>query len=189
MPLDTMEAIRTRYSCRAFTDKMPPDGDLKLIAEAAAASPSGSNRQPWRVIIVKNKELVSDMEAAAMANVSAMPDKAMYDRIMSRGGKAYYNAPCYVIIHFEKPASPGGASGDCGILIENVALAATSLGINSLICGMISLAFAGEKGVEFRSRLGIPEDHDIGVAVLLGYAAEPGGKPHEPDLEKVTFFE
>ena len=42
--MDTIGAIRTRYSCRAFSDRMPSDEELRTIAEAAAASPSGMNR-------------------------------------------------------------------------------------------------------------------------------------------------
>ena len=38
MSLNTIETIRTRYSCRAFSDKMPSDRDLlrdiKQISEA-----------------------------------------------------------------------------------------------------------------------------------------------------------
>ena len=62
MPLDTIKAIRTRYSCRAFSDKMPSDEHLRTIAETAVAAPSGMNRQLWRVIVVKNKQLLADLE-------------------------------------------------------------------------------------------------------------------------------
>jgi len=60
MILNTIETIKSRYSCRAFSDKMPPDKQLQIIAEAAVASPSGVNRQLWRIIIVKNKELIAE---------------------------------------------------------------------------------------------------------------------------------
>ena len=43
MPLNTIEAIHARYSCRAFSDRMPSDEDLQIISEAAIASPSGMN--------------------------------------------------------------------------------------------------------------------------------------------------
>ena len=51
MILNTIEAIKTRYSCRAFSDKTPSNEDLQTIAEAALAAPSGINRQLWRVIV------------------------------------------------------------------------------------------------------------------------------------------
>jgi len=50
-------------------------------------------------------------------------------------------------------------------------------------------SFAGDKGEEFKQRLGFPDGYEIGIAVLLGYAANPGGKPHEPDFGKITVIE
>jgi len=50
----TIESIKTRYSCRAFTDKTPTDKDLQIIAESAVAAPSALNIQPWRVIISRS---------------------------------------------------------------------------------------------------------------------------------------
>jgi len=188
MPLDTIKAIRTRYSCRAFSNRMPPDEDLRLIAEAAIASPSGMNRQFWRVIVVKNQELIADLEADGMKNLAAMPDKGMFDRIMSRGGKLFYNAPCMIVVPITKTDPAGAELFDCGIVSENIALAATALGIDNLICGLIAFSFAGDKGAEFKRRLGFPDGYDIGIAVLLGYATNPGGKPHEPDVNKITII-
>ena len=189
MILDTLEAIRTRYSCRAFTDRLPSDGALDEIAKAAVASPSGMNRQFWRVIVVKNKELLAELEAEGMKNMELLPDRTMYERIMSRGGKLYYNAPCMVVVPVAKTEPAGAELFDCGIVSENIALAATALGVNSLICGLAAFSFSGEKGEEFKKRLGFPEGYEIGIAVLLGYAENPGGKPHEPDLDKITWIE
>lgn len=150
MPLDTIESIKTRYSCRAFSDKMPSDEQLRIIAEAAATSPSGANRQLWRIIIVKNKELLSDLETEGMKNLEALPDKDMYERIISRGGKLYYNAPCMIIVPIAKAEPAGAELFDCGIVSENIALAATSLGVDNLICGLAAFSFAGERGAEFK---------------------------------------
>ena len=189
MPLNTIEAIKTRYSCRAFSDKMPADELLRVIAEAAVASPSGMNRQLWRVIIVKNRALIADMDAEGMQNLSVMPNKAMYERIMSRSGKLFYNAPCMIVVPIARAETAGAELFDCGIVSENITLAATSLGVDSLICGLVAFSFAGAKGIKFKQLLRFPEGYEIGIAVLLGYATNPGGKPHEPDLSKISTIE
>ena len=188
MILDTIQAITTRYSCRAFNDQIPTNDELAVIARAAVASPSAVNRQPWRVIVVKNKALLAELEAEGMKNLAAT-DQATYERILSRGGKLYYSAPCMVIIPIPKNVPAGSEVFDCGIVSENIALSATALGIESLICGLASFSFAGEKGAEFKQRLGFPEGYDIGIAVLLGHAQNPGGTPHEPDLSKISWVE
>ncbi|MDR1262064.1 MAG: nitroreductase family protein [Oscillospiraceae bacterium] len=186
--MEAIQAILTRYSCRKFTDQLPSELDLQTIALAAAASPSGMNRQLWRVIVVTNPQLIADMEAEGMKNLAAFPDRSAYDRIMLRGGKLYYNAPCMIVVPIEEGNPPGAEYFDCGIVSENIAIAAAGQGVNSLICGLAAFSFNGEKGAEFKRRLGFPEGYEIGIAVLLGYAAESGGKPHEPDLTKISYI-
>jgi nitroreductase len=177
---NTIEAIRARYSCRSFSEKVPSDADLQTIVHAALAAPSAMNNQPWRVIVVTNPELLAELEAEAVNNL----DSDSRERINSRGGKVYYSAPCQIII----PVPDGKwADTDCGIISQNVALAAESLGINSLICGMIRFSFMGEKGGYFKRKLGFPEGFEPGLSVLLGYADEAGIKePHELDLSKIS---
>jgi len=75
------------------------------------------------------------------------------------------------------------------MVVQNIALAATSLGIESLICGLATFSFTGEKGAELKRLLAFPEGYELGLAVLLGYAASPGGKPHTLDLSKISVIE
>jgi nitroreductase len=189
MTLSAIEAISARFSCRAFNDVVPSDADLETIALAAAAAPSGMNIQPWRIVVVKNRELIAELEARAMKNLQALEDKSVYNSIMERGGKIFYNAPCMIVVPIDASGPTGGALMDCGILTENIALAAASLGINSLICGMAAFSFAGDKREEFNKRLNFPEGYEIGIAVLLGYAADPGGTPHTTDRQKISWIE
>ena len=189
MPLNTIEAISARYSCRGFSEKMPSDDDLRIIAGAAAAAPSAMNRQPWQVIVIKNKELVSELEAEGMKNISELPDRNIYKRIVARGGSLFYGAPCMVVLPVKKAEPPGWEMLDCGILTQNIAIAAASLAIDSLICGLAAFSFSGERYEEFKRRLDFADGYEFGIAVLLGYAAEPGGKPHELNMNKINVIE
>jgi len=182
--MNTIQAIHQRYSCRAFTDKMPSDEDLQSVTKAAVAAPSAMNMQSWQVIVVKNKQLLNELEAEAFSNL----DVAARERVMSRGGKVYYNTPCQIIIPIADSKSNKWSNIDCGIITQNIVLAAESLGINSLICGMIQFAFMGDKGEYFKKQLGFPEGYDLGLSVLLGYADESGVKPpHELDMSKISW--
>lgn len=181
---EVLKTIEERFSCRAYTGRPLTDEELDAIAKAAIQSPSAVNRQPWRVIIATNKELLAEIEAEAMSNLAKAEDKSSYERIMSRGGKVYYNAPCIVFVAVDKSDY---ALVDMGILCENVSLAAASMGLGSVICGMIRFAFAGEKAEYFRQKLAVPEDFEIAIAVLVG-EAERKAAPHEPDKSKVSFI-
>jgi nitroreductase len=77
---------------------------------------------------------------------------------------------------------------DCGILSQNIALAAHSLGLGSVICGMAGIPLSGPRGSEFKKRLKFPDGYDFGIAVLLG-TAKSGKEPHELDMSKVTYIE
>lgn len=189
MPLDTISAIHSRYSCRAFSAEMPSDEQLSAIAGAAVASPSGMNRQLWRVIVVKNRDLIADLEAEGMKNLAAAADKTTFERIMSRGGRLFYGAPCMIVVPVKQAVPAGAELFDCGIVAQNIALSAAALGVDSLICGLAAFCFAGDKRDEFKRRLGFPEGFEIGIAVLLGQAAAPGEKPHEPDFAKITVID
>ncbi len=186
---DTLKTIKQRYSCRSFVNgKMPDDASLNAIAQAAIEAPSGVNRQHWHISMVKNSTLISQMEAEGMLLLSSMPDKSLYQRIMGRGGKLFYNAPCMAVIAI-KEASPKGAELiDLGIVAQNIVLAASSLGIANVHCGLAAFCFAGEKAAEFKEKLQFPQGYEFGIAVLLGYATAPSA-PHLPDKNKVSFVE
>lgn len=183
MTNDVLQVIHGRYSCRAFTDAAPSREQLEAIANAAITAPSGMNRQEWQVIVVRDRALLQEMEEAAFRTLKAMEDQTMYERILSRGGAVLYHTPAIVMIAI-KP----GTEMDCGILCQTVVLAAESLGLNSLICGMARLCFASEKGAEFRDRLGFREDYEFGTAVLLGTAEKPGER-RTPDASKISWVE
>jgi len=189
MQNETIKTILRRYSCRAFTDKPIPTEDLRTVALAAAAAPSGMNRQPWRIIVLTDKQLIAEMEEEGMRILAEMEDKTAYNRIMSRGGKLFYNAQSIVFVPVERKQPTGMENSDCGIVVENIALAATSLNIDNVICAFAAMCFSEAKGEKFKRKLGFPEGFEFGLCVLLGYAANSDGKPHEPDMSKIRFVE
>lgn len=181
---EVLKTIGERFSCRAYTGRALTDAELEAVAQAAIQSPSAMNIQPWRVMIVTNREMLAELEEEALSNMAKAEDKSAYERIMSRGGKVYYNAPCIVFVATDKSAF---APVDMGILCENISLAATSMGLASVICGMIRWAFAGDKADYFNQKLGMPEGFSTGIAVLVGEAAQKAA-PHVPDKAKVSFI-
>jgi len=178
----TLQTIQSRYSCRSFTGEALKKEDVEAIALAALQSPSGMNTQPWQILVIQDKELLEDMDVTTMEMLANQEDKTVYDRIMSRGGKLYYNAPCMFLI-----AKKPGTDLDCGIVAENIALAATSLGLGNVICGLARLSFATAKGEAYKAKI-IPEEYEFGVAVLVGYPTNAEGTPHAVDLSKVTYI-
>jgi len=64
--MELREAIRTNGTVRSFTDEPVDDATVKSILDDARFAPSGGNRQPWKVAVVKatmlRRELVMLMQ-------------------------------------------------------------------------------------------------------------------------------
>ncbi len=179
---ETLKTIATRYSCRSYTGMPIENKKIEAIALAAVQSPSAMNQQPWQIIVVRDRELLEDMDATTMEMLSHQEDKSIYERIMARGGKLFYNAPCMFIIA-KKPAT----DLDCGIVAENIALSSSSLGLGNVICGLAKFVFLTDKCEEYKAKL-IPEGYEFGMAVLVGYPTDAEGKPHDADMEKIKYI-
>jgi nitroreductase len=101
--MDVIDAIKSRSSVRAYTDKPVSHNTVEEILDIARWAPSGANMQPWRVIVVtdKVKERVGTACSTAFKNgVEANPDYQYYPSTWQepyksrrqKTGLALYNA-------------------------------------------------------------------------------------------------
>ena len=180
---EILKTIAQRNSCRDFKDTPLTDEQIEAIVDAALAAPSAMNRQPWYLVVVKDKALIEELDAEGMGMLAAAEDKAGYQRFKDRGGKLLYDAPCLVYVLSDGSA---WASLDCGILTQNITLAAQSLGLSSCVVGMAGLPLTGPRGDEFKKRLKFPDGYVFGIGVLVG-VPNTGKEPHELDKNKVTY--
>lgn len=179
---EVLRTIAQRYSCRAYDGRLPEKEKLEAVALAAVQSPSGLNKQPWKVHVITDKALIEEMDDEGMRLLAEAEDKSVYQRFMDRGGNLFYNTPCMFLV-----LKQAGTEMDSGIVSENIALAATSLGLGSVICGMAAIPFSGPKGDEFKQKTGFSEGWEFGIAVLVGYA-KGSGTPHDPDTSKIKYI-
>ena len=180
---ETMKNIAERFSCRDFADTPLTDEQIGTLVDAALAAPSAVNLQPWHVIVVRDKALIDEMDAYGMSELEKEYDKATFDRMMSRGGKLFYNAPFMMIILSDQSK---WNMMDSGILSQNVVLAAQSIGLGTCIVGMARVPLSGPRGDEFIKRLKFPKGYDFAVSVIAG-EIRSGKAPHELDRGKVTY--
>lgn len=61
--MELMECLFTRRSIRKYKSDPIPDEMLKRIMEAALASPSGDNLQPWYYVVIRSPEAMADLRA------------------------------------------------------------------------------------------------------------------------------
>ena len=178
---ETLKAIENRYSCRDYASNPVDESLLQAIAKAAVQSPSAMNNQPWRIVVVTDQKLIAEMDKEGYKIFESWDDKTLYNVVKERGGAVCCNAPCVIMIPMK-----AGAAMDCGIVCQNITIAAQSLGLSSLICWQAGVALSGDRGPEFMKKMGFPEGYEFGMAVLIGYENVPG-TPHEPDLSKISY--
>jgi nitroreductase len=63
--MNVMDAIKTRKSVRAYSDRPVEDDKLSVILEAGRLAPSASNRQEWRFVIVREMKIRKKLVQAA----------------------------------------------------------------------------------------------------------------------------
>ncbi|MCL2628503.1 MAG: nitroreductase [Oscillospiraceae bacterium] len=180
---ETLRNINERYTCRDFKGTAISQEKLDEIVKAALSAPSAMNLQPWHIVMVTDKAIVDELDKEGMSIISTFEDKSMYERMMSRGGKLFYNAPCLAIV-----LSDGSQWGtlDSGILCQNIVIAAQSLGLGTCIVGMAGIPLGGPKAEEYKKRLSFPEGYTFAIGVLIG-EINSGKEPHEHDKSKVSF--
>lgn len=65
--LTVWEAIATRRSIRKFAPDDVPEEMIQQILEAARLAPSASNRQPWRFLVVRDREIKKELRRICLA--------------------------------------------------------------------------------------------------------------------------
>jgi iodotyrosine deiodinase len=73
------DAMRQRRSVRDFSADPIPDGLLDLAIAAAASAPSGANQQPWRFVVVRDRETKRRIREAAEAEERESYERRMPD--------------------------------------------------------------------------------------------------------------
>lgn len=177
--MDVLNAISSRRSHRAYQTKQLTEEVLSMILKAGLESPSARNQQPWHFSVVQNAELIQTVhdEAAKMMGKDGSP------RFSDPNFQIFYHAPTVIFLFGEKDFP--WTQVDCGIAVENMALAAEGLGIGSVILGLPKAAFCGERANELKTRLQCPEGYDFVIALALGYASDTKD-PHAMREEKIS---
>ena len=174
-----VEAIMSRRSIRKYKDQPVEREKLETIVNCGINAPSGMNRQPWQVRVVDNADYINGItEVFKKANPKAAEEPGFKNM--------FRNAPAVIFI-----ASPKDGSGqlDCGLLGENMVLAAQSLGLGTCcLGGPIAFMTGNQEAASYLERLQLPEDYVLLYAIAVGYPDEsPAAKPR--DAEKVKFVE
>jgi nitroreductase len=189
-----IETIRRRRSVRRFTDEPIPDDIVHALLEAANDAPSAHNKQAWRFVIVRGaaKERLTNL----IRDESALLPRKM--KILLRlSGQIIQSAPVVVAI-FNTGELAHEIEGEhsrefreffrlmevqsSSAAVENLMIAATSLGIGTVWLGAVCLI------KEKIARL-LGQEAELMAVVPIGHPSrEPSDGPRKKPLSEVTIF-
>lgn len=174
---EVLTAIRDRRSIRAYTDEPVNDEQLKHLMDAAIQSPSARNLQPYHFTFVSDADVLAEFTRDCQL-VLARNENAG-ERIKDPAYDVRYKAPLVVFIFGTIPGNVTFV--DCGIACENLALAAQSMGLGSIILGMPREVFCSEFADKWYKKLCPNETGEFVIAIGIGHPA--AGKDAHPVRE------
>jgi nitroreductase len=74
--MDLVNAIESRVSIRDFSDEPVNIDDVREIIRLAGLAPSVNNYQPWKYIIITNRELLKKMAVEITREIAKMPESS-----------------------------------------------------------------------------------------------------------------
>ena len=186
-----LEGINSTRAIRRYRDESIPEKDLRDMLFAATRAPSGSNRQPFRFVVLTDSDKAKQAKVLIKQGAesvwrakktndqydqrsgadSASP-KARMARTMDSYVENFDKGPALILpclVRYREPTPMEGAS--VYPAVQNLLLAARALGYGGVITGFHHMV-----ETELKNLLGIPEEVFVSCTVTLG---KPKGK-HGP---------
>jgi len=175
-----LDLIKYRKSVRDFLDRPVEREKIMICLEAARLAPSACNSQPWKFVVVDDRQLKNKLCDVAFNGIYSINSFCKM-------------APVIVVIISEKSKFLARIGGmfrgtkyyliDIGIAAEHFVLQAEDLGLGTCWIGWFN-----EEAV--KSILNIPQRKKIDILIALGYYdREKLGPEHSREtIDKITSF-
>jgi nitroreductase len=158
--METMKTIALRQSSRAYTGEQISDAELQTIVEAANAAPVGMGKfEDMKLTVIQNKEMLAKFDSVG-ARFYGNPDM-----------HPLYGAPTVILVSAKDPGVEKRFVAYCNAacIVENMALAATDLGLGNVY--LLGAVFALESEPQLKEELKVPEGYLPASAIAIGKAA------------------
>lgn len=147
--------IMTRTSIRSFTDEPLTDSQIETLLRAGMAAPSAVNKQPWKFVVVKNKQLLRQI-------ADSLPNTRLT------------TAACAIVVCGDMTKTLDGVGRDfwihdCSAATENILLAAHALELGAVWAGIFPNPDRVDK---LRVLVDIPETQIPLCVIAVGHPAE-----------------
>ncbi len=199
-----LDGITTTRTIRRYTDDPVPEAALRDMMFAATRAPSGSNRQPFRMLLLTDGPKAIDAKRiigkAARSALEAKRSRDSYDtgsgavedspkarmaRVMQSYVDEFESVPVLVLPCLRRYREPNSFEGASVYpAVQNLLLAARALGYGGALTGW-HLAVEDE----LRALLEIPDDVFVAGTVTIGKPAGAHGPVRRLPMRELVFAE
>jgi nitroreductase len=187
---DVFKNIYLRRSVRDYKQSDVADDIIRELIKAGTYAPTAGNRQPWRFVVIKNREMITQLSERAkklwllwldrLGEIADPQVERLASQMKMPEFNIFYNAPVLVLIFAAARASSHQEAlaaevenrflrDDCAAAAENMMLAARSLGIGSC---WIGFGLSLDSDHDTRQELSAPEGYRLMVPLIFGYPAK-----------------
>lgn len=160
--METLEAIAKRTSTRKFKEIQIPEENLQAILKAGMSAPVGSGLyESLHITIIQDMKILNTIGDAVTEMVSKKFGKRMDKN---------FGAPTMIVLSSKPAVFPGVEYANAACVLENMAIAATSLGIDNVVWAGPTAIIS--KDIAIRSAVSIPDGFNPVLCISLGYGAE-----------------
>ena len=164
------DVMKMRRSIRDYEDREVPLETVKDIIKDSCFAPSSANGQPWRFIIILNRDLIKRLSDENKQNLLSdleknpgSPTKNYELALRNPAFNVFYNAPCLVYIIGRKDIRT--LQIDCALAAGYFMFSAVAKGLGTCWIGLGRHV----RNPELLDLLGIPDDYQIVAPIILGY--------------------
>lgn len=197
-----MEGLLTTRAIRRYRDEAVPEEVLRDIMFAATRAPSGSNRQPFRFLVLTDSDASREAKRLVAEGARRLwsgkrtrdgyddgsgtrddSPKARMARTMQSYVDNFESVPVMVLACLERYREPTPTEGASVYpACQNILLAARALGYGGVLTG-----FHGFVEPQLRELLSIPDGVFIAATITLGRPAGGHGPVRRVPMREVVF--
>ncbi len=177
-----LDLIKTRRCIRSYLEKPVERKVIEEIIDCARYSPTALGREPWHFTVVTDRGLIKEMAGEVRKKLRVMlkfklilrplfPDlkdkkflSLVKEKAYSSEDRIFYNAPVLILISTSRKTTHG--IKDSFLAVQNILLAAHSLGLGTCIIGFAEAMYNSKK---LLNRLNLPPRYRIQAVLTLGY--------------------
>lgn len=172
--------ILTRRSIRDYKPEAVCREQMAKVIECGIYAPNAINAQTWAVRVVDAPDFINGVTDIYKAQHPELASDPTFRNI-------FRNAPTVAFIACPEESYSG--EYDCGLLSENMMLAAWSMGIGSCCLGSVVPLMNSIEAKPYMERLNLPEGYKLLVAIAFGYPEGEIPAAPERDTTKAYYVE